>query len=92
MQKISDILWAMLYNSWKCIFNCVTWFLILFNKIEKYFYIPFVYQGSQEDRHSEIVALVASQVQNSSLSSQNSSLIVGCITNFYTKYTLKNKI
>ena len=28
-EKISDILWTMFGNSWKCIFNCVSWFLSL---------------------------------------------------------------
>ena len=40
-QKISDILWAMLQNSWKCIFICILWVLILFNKIEKCLCIRF---------------------------------------------------
>ena len=26
-QKVSDISWTMLGNSWKCIFNCVSWFV-----------------------------------------------------------------
>ena len=26
-QKISDIIWAMIGNDWKCILNCVLWFV-----------------------------------------------------------------
>ena len=26
-EKIYDILWAMIGNDWKCIFNCVLWFV-----------------------------------------------------------------
>ena len=26
-QKVSVILWAMIKNDWKCIFNCVSWFV-----------------------------------------------------------------
>ena len=32
----------MLRNGWKCIVNCVTWFLALFNKVEKCLCIRFV--------------------------------------------------
>ena len=28
-QNISDILWTMLGNCWKSIFNCVSWFISL---------------------------------------------------------------
>ena len=41
-QKFSDTLWTMPWNGWKCIFDCVTWFLTLFNKVEKYLCIRFV--------------------------------------------------
>ena len=41
-QKISDTLWAMLWNGWKCIFNCVPWFLIFSNKVEKCLCFRFV--------------------------------------------------
>ena len=40
-QKISVILWAILQNGWKCIFNCVAWFLTLSNKVEKCLCIRF---------------------------------------------------
>ena len=42
-QKISDILRAIIWNRWKCIFNCVTCFLTLSNKVEKCLCIRFVY-------------------------------------------------
>ena len=41
-QNISVILYAMLRIGWKCILNCVTWFLTLSNKVQKYLYIWFV--------------------------------------------------
>ena len=36
IQKISDIIWTMLQNGWKCVFICIPWVLTLFNKVEKY--------------------------------------------------------
>ena len=52
--------------------------------------MPNIYyiQGSQQDRYSKIVALVASEVQNSSLYDQNSSLFVSSMI----RNTLKTKI
>ena len=34
-QKISNTIWAMLQNSWKCTLICIPWILKLFNKVEK---------------------------------------------------------
>ena len=41
-EKVSDILWAMLRNGWKGIFNCVAGILTLSNNVEKYLCIRFV--------------------------------------------------
>ena len=35
IQMITDILWTMLGNGWKFIFNRVLWFLTLSNEVEK---------------------------------------------------------
>ena len=35
MQKILNILWAMLQNNWKCPFNCVPWFFYTFEQNRK---------------------------------------------------------